>query len=406
MRGRSGGIPPAYRPTNGETSLHTALRILSTPLYNYIDPLQGVSTINPLKHHVRTLQTCYKIQPKYIEHRYPYVTTPWWKPPQVTLDRTPEEATTQHGIICARKDTTCIYTDGSGIDGHVGAAAVVLLEPSSKTSPILRKRIHYMGKDTESIVYAAELKGISLALQTLQDDTHVLRNKVVIFTDNQSALQTVHKPGNTSGQYILKEIIQLLEKMTSEGIEVQLRWIPAHNDIPGNEAADQAAKQAARTLGRRRRTLLTAAKRTVSEAIHKEWGKIWALGKHGRHLYFLGTKPDKKILKLHRNLPRPISSVITQMKTEKIGLRAYLHSINRADSSQCTCNQGEQTVEHILLKCRNWLTERQEMWAGKRPTHNLKRLLNDPGGVVRAAKMMLKTGLLEHFTQAGAGQNN
>ena len=61
--------------------------------------------------------------------------------------------------------------------------------------------------------------------------------------------------------------------------------------------------------------------------------------------------------------------------------------------------QGEQIVEHILLNCREWKAERQELWAGGRPILNLRRLLNDPTKSIRAARMMLKTGLLEQFKE-------
>jgi len=201
-------------------------------------------------------------------------------------------------------------------------------------------------------------------------------------------------------------------------MEIDLRWIPAHKGVPGNEAADRAAKEVAggaldpgriapgenRNQDRERvatesTTLLTTAKRTISEALQDDWESIWARGKHGRYLHSLDVKPDKKTLKAHQNLPRALSSIITQMRTGKIGLRAYLYSINKAETNQCTCNQGEQTVEHILLRCRKWTAGGQELWAGGRPILNLRGLLNDPKMSVRAAKMMLKTGLLEQFRE-------
>lgn len=66
-----------------------------------------------------------------------------------------------------------------------------------------------MGRDTESTVYAAELLAILLALQILIFNPNPHHQKATIFTDNQSALKTIRNPGNTSGQYILDELLQL-----------------------------------------------------------------------------------------------------------------------------------------------------------------------------------------------------
>ncbi|KIM92705.1 hypothetical protein OIDMADRAFT_88749, partial [Oidiodendron maius Zn] len=100
-----------------------------------------------------------------------------------------------------------------------------------------------IGRDTKSTIYTAGLQGIYLALQILEASPEPQHRKATIFTDNQSTLRTIHKPGNTSGQYILRKLLLLLRKVAALGIEVELRWIPVHKGVPGNEAADLTAKQ-------------------------------------------------------------------------------------------------------------------------------------------------------------------
>ncbi|KAF1922309.1 uncharacterized protein M421DRAFT_44270, partial [Didymella exigua CBS 183.55] len=71
-----------------------------------------------------------------------------------------------------------IYTDGSGIEGEIGSAALCPLTQQTRS-------VH-MVLDTASTVYAAELQGISLALQIAQEyaGRNGARQDVAIYTDN------------------------------------------------------------------------------------------------------------------------------------------------------------------------------------------------------------------------------
>jgi ribonuclease HI len=68
--------------------------------------------------------------------------------------------------------------------------------------------------------------------------------KILIYTDNQAAIQTIERPRCRSGLYLLAEIIEMLEVLRPKTRYIEISWIPAHTGIPGNEAADLAAKEA------------------------------------------------------------------------------------------------------------------------------------------------------------------
>ncbi|KAM3549488.1 hypothetical protein ARSEF4850_008826 [Beauveria asiatica] len=105
-------------------------------------------------------------------------------------------------------------------------------------------------------------------------------------------------------------------------------------------AADKAAKDAARKHGdpsepNSLRTLMGPTKTIIHKTMRAEWAASWEMAKHGRELFRLRVKLGKTALDLCRGTYRAVSSVMTQVRKGKIGLGAYLHAINKADTDKC-----------------------------------------------------------------------
>ena len=59
-------------------------------------------------------------------------------------------------------------------------------------------------------------------------------------------------------------------------------------------------------------------------------------------------------LERHKGLRKHESSVLIQMRTRKIGLRAFLHQrrVPEVLTPGCSCGDAPETPEHLLLSCR------------------------------------------------------
>src|SRR4029077_4708792 len=170
------------------------------------------------------------------ETRRAYVYAPWEPRPVCTIEDR-EKAQRSHDEICRTEDSghAIAYTDGSGYQGMIGAAVVIPNLGTVKTA--------CLGTEDMATVYAGELEGVRMALK---ETTRVRAfRKVTIFTDSQAAIRAVKRPNSPSGQSIIVAIRDFIREFRAAGGELNIRWIPAHNGTPGNEAADKAAKDAA-----------------------------------------------------------------------------------------------------------------------------------------------------------------
>ena len=242
---------------------------------------------------------------------------------------------------------------------------------------------------------------------------------MVIFTDNQAAIRTFQTPTGRSGAYIVAEAIPLIDKLQRvRGISVEIRWVPAHTGIWGNEAADKAAKKAARqhpganpeipnVMHPKTYHVQTTLKTWIMRQTKVEWRNSWEMETRGRTTFKHTPCPTHNILRIHHGLKKWQSAILIQMRTEKIGIKDFLWKMKVPgyDDPRCDCGEGRQTVGHILMRCRKYRNLRQrEFSRGGRI--DLRAILNEPKLVTKAIRFMEQTHLLGQFRSCSTARRD
>lgn len=131
------------------------------------------------------------------------------------------------------------------------------------------------------------------------------------------------RPSGRSGAYITAEIARLIDRLqTYKGIQVKVRWVPAHTGIVGNERADIAAKEAAgwrvnepactanqAAPPQRLYPLQATLKMWIKREVQKEWEYSWSTETRGRACYKYNPKPTHRVLRLHEKRSKRHSSL-------------------------------------------------------------------------------------------------
>ena len=166
-------LPPPHIRLQGKI-LRNLTRIQTLPENHPLTVWTRKARYNRLRPttHTSNLETLFKQYPEYttqtIEKIHPFIRPPWWNPTiQSHIEPNKKAAKEYHNSIITTQmrdtRTICIYSDGSGIEGHVGAA---IYTPTKATT-----RQQYLGLETTHNVFAAELTAIKLAIDMMSENT-------------------------------------------------------------------------------------------------------------------------------------------------------------------------------------------------------------------------------------------
>ena len=152
---------------------------------------------------------------------------------QTQQDFTVDLESFKSGLPNSNSQLVC-YSDGSKLNQHTGYGLGIF-----KGSNTVALENGYLGE--KNSVFQGEILGIHRACENLMN---FQAKKVTIFCDSQSALAALANSKVTS-----KTVDKCIDNLNQLSLqtEVELKWVKAHVNIPGNEIADKQAKLGTKT---------------------------------------------------------------------------------------------------------------------------------------------------------------
>ena len=150
---------------------------------------------------------------------------------------TSDEVLRKNTIECIRDANPdfIIYTDGSADGGLWNGGSAAIVTTGDPEAPRVESTIMAKG-GTITCSTEEEVEAMKLARKWIAENAPV-NSSVLVCTDSNALCKALQNPD--VGEYATLK--RALEKLQAD---IHIRWVPAHVNVPGNELADQAAKQA------------------------------------------------------------------------------------------------------------------------------------------------------------------
>ena len=264
-----------------------------------------------------------------------------------------------------------IYTDGSAAGGLTEGGSAVILTTGPPDALTIVHTIRTRGaKHTSS--YEEELAAMEDAASLIVE--RALVGKIMICTDSQSLCRAIID-NNRRTHTIQKTLGQ------SEA-SVVIQWIPGHSNIPGNEHADEAAKDATTLQAAYRPTTFSSACAAIRQEIRERY-----LSHHVRT-----AEVYSHISKTKEQLVKKRSDQVTLARLRSGHHKAFKEFHHRLDQTVdpiCPkCGEDQHTLEHWFLQCESTWAAKREIF-GDDSDMGLGLMTKSPIGTLTLARRTL-----------------
>ena len=139
----------------------------------------------------------------------------------------------------------------------------------------------------------------------------------------------------------------MVRNLTKQIWSIHFGSVKAHGGMEGNEVADTPAKEVAKDDEDRNivydRISISTIATTMKEEGLKKWQAKWERAENGAICGSFFPKVEQRL-----KLRIPITPEFTAMVSGHGMTKTYLHRFSLTDDPMCPCNEGEQTVEHLI----------------------------------------------------------
>ncbi len=206
-------------------------------------------------------------------------------------------------------------------------------------------------------VYTVEMVAVLVALRWVEE---TCQDKVLICSDSSSVLASLRSFQSSSRQDVLYELLQSVTRIANQGGQVKFMWVPAHVGVRGNERADELAKRALKKGSVEMQLSVSKAevKCVIWGKANQLWQERWDREEKGRHLY--QVQRSVRGVRMGSGCRRE-DIVLSRLRMGHCALNKTLKLLGKHQTGLCEGCQEEESVEHVVLRCRRYGRQREVM---------------------------------------------